>query len=38
MFQFDIYEVVDYEKDFGVIENVYYKIYWIFGNGYLNFG
>ena len=36
--QFDIHEAEDYEEDDNVIENIYYKTHWIFGNGYAKLG
>ena len=32
--QCDIHEAEDYDEDDNVIEDIYYKTHWIFGNGY----
>ena len=36
--QCDIHEAEDYDKDDSVIENIYNKTHWIFGNGYAKLG
>lgn len=36
--QCDIHEAEDYDEDDNVIEDIYYKTHWIFGNGYAKLG
>ena len=36
--QCDIHEAEDYDKDANIIENIYNKTHWIFGNGYAKLG
>ena len=36
--QCDIHEAEDYDEDDNLIEDIYYKTHWIFGNGYAKLG
>lgn len=36
--QCDIHEAEDYDEDDNIIEDIYYKTHWIFGNGYAKLG
>ena len=36
--QCDIHEAEDYDEEDNVIEDIYYKTHWIFGNGYAKLG